>query len=409
LGIIDEVCMHMTTPPIHNKKWTQETIQEIIALCETKQEFRARFPGAYSASWKLGILQEVTSHFPSRNAPNKKWTPELISIEMIKYNSRTEFQKGSPGAYDAAQSSGILEQLYDGVNLKIMHGTSLAEQEIFRYVESLGLYVEKYYFEKPNGDGRRMEIDVYVPSLKIGIEHCGLHWHSELFKSPDYHLDKLNASNRDGIRLITIFEDEWLSRKEQVKNFLKSILVLATTKIPARKCKVEIIDVEIAKRFIDLNHIQGRVLFNIAWGLYFNDELVGVMTAGRHHRGKKDCLVLSRMCFKDGYSIVGGASKLFNSLKKYAINNKYSSIVSWSDNRWSEGNVYKKMGFGLEQELSPDYSYTKGKVLKRYSKQSMKKNFKKDDMSKTERELRLEQGYSRIWDCGKKRWIYNLS
>jgi hypothetical protein len=115
---------------------------------------------------------------------------------------------------------------------------------------------------------------------------------------------------------------------------------------------------------------------------------------------------LDRLVFADGVRVVGGASKLFKALAIWAINHGYYEIVSWSDNRWSEGNVYDKMGFFLEEELPPDYSYVKGD--NRYSKQSLKKTSAEKLTGKTESQLRREQGYDRIWDCGKKRWVYRL-
>ena len=47
------------------------------------------------------------------------------------------------------------------------------------------------------------EIDIYVASLKLGIEYNGVRWHSEQFgKDKNYHIDKLNKCNEQGINLI---------------------------------------------------------------------------------------------------------------------------------------------------------------------------------------------------------------
>lgn len=84
------------------------------------------------------------------------------------------------------------------------------------------------------------DIDVYIPSLKLGIEYNGLHWHSErLGKDKNYHLDKLNKCNEQGIKLIQIFEDEWINHREICESKLKQICGLnRNPKIFARKCKV---------------------------------------------------------------------------------------------------------------------------------------------------------------------------
>jgi hypothetical protein len=108
------------------------------------------------------------------------------------------------------------------------------------------------------------------------------------------------------------------------------------------------------------------------------------------------------MCFKPNIQVVGGASKLLASLRGD------QPIISWSDNRWSQGNVYKEMGFTLGQELPQDYSYVDlKKPYRRISKQSQKKSNTNCPTSLTERQWCAERGLARIWDCGKKRWILN--
>ena len=67
------------------------------------------------------------------------------------------------------------------------------------------------------------------------------------------------------------------------------------------------------------------------------------------------------------------------------------------------------MGFAQESELKPDYYYVDTKnPKKRISKQSQKKNQTKCPDNLTELEWCNHRGLSRIWDCGKTRWNYNL-
>src|SRR5690606_9740990 len=89
----------------------------------------------------------------------------------------------------------------------------------------------------------------------------------------------------------------------------------------------------------------------------------------RHHRNNKD-LVLNRLAFKNNIQIIGGASKLIKNSQKILK----EDIITWSDNRWSNGNVYESAGFELEEILGIDYSYTRGNEKNgRRSKQSMQK------------------------------------
>ncbi len=293
---------------------------------------------------------------------------------------------------------------------------SSAEMEIIDFIKE---YLPDLKIEQGN---RKLikpkEIDIFIPSLNLGIEYCGLYWHNELSPQPrnkNYHHNKMIQANKQGIRLITIFEDEWGNRQFQVKGFLKSVLHIHNKRIFARKCYIKEVDKEEARDFLEQYHIQGKTTLKVALGLYYNNDLVGLISGNIHHRQKGDSLsfVLNRLVFQDGVQVVGGASKLVKHLIKYARQQGYDKIISWSDNRWSEGNVYQKCNFTLEQELNPDYSYVTRNGI-RQSKQSNTKSklLKKGaigSMENTESELAATLGYKRIWDCGKKRWIISLS
>jgi hypothetical protein len=299
---------------------------------------------------------------------------------------------------------------------KCMEKTSHAEQEVLAYAQSFYPSALKVHLKDIHPDSppeiNLLELDIYIPELKLGIEYCGLYWHSEANtrgnKKTTRHRRKMEAFNSYGIRVITIFEDEWTHRKEQVKNFLNSVLNKQPTRIFARKCTVAEVDKKVAKEFIATHHIQKVHHFKVAHGLFHEGQLVGVMTGNQHHR-KADVFVLQRMCFAGGVLVVGGASKLFQALKRWCIAQEIQKLISWSDNRWSEGNVYTKLGFTLESETICDYSYFRDGETSRISKQSLKKTPKERLTGKTESVLREEQGYLRIWDCGKKAWTYDCN
>jgi hypothetical protein len=290
---------------------------------------------------------------------------------------------------------------------------SISLGEIIFLVELLE-WIKKYY--PSAGSTRKIispkEIDIYIPELKLGIEYCGLYWHSELnIKNKKYHQDKMIECNKKGIRLITIFEDEWVNRQNQVKNFLKSVMGVNKIRLYARNCFIKEIDPNLSRKFLEENHIQGKAPLKISYGIFYKDNLMGVMTGNTHHR-KPGIFTLNRLAFQNGVQIIGGSSKLLKRLISYAKKNGYKKIISWSDNRWSEGGVYEKCGFKMAEELLPDYSYYTGQNI-RQSKQSNKKaNLLKKgaegSMENTEKELSLSLGYSRIWDCGKKRWEFSL-
>ena len=249
-----------------------------------------------------------------------------------------------------------------------------------------------------------LEIDMYCEELKLGIEYCGLYWHCEKFaKARTKHSSKYKRAQLKGVRLFTIYENEWLFRQPQVISYLRAALGKNKRKLYARNCEVRELAPDTAKEFFETYHIQGKNnLGKYFAGLYKDEELLAAMSFGRHHR-KSTELTLDRLCFKSDISITGGSSKLF----KFLLNlSEAHSITSWSDNRWSLGKVYASLGFKKDADLPEDYSYVDTKRHIVLSKQSQKKSKTKCPADKTEKEWCALRGLYRIWDCGKIRWKY---
>jgi hypothetical protein len=254
------------------------------------------------------------------------------------------------------------------------------------------------------------EIDIFIPELNIGIEYDGLKWHSDEYKNNSYHLNKTKECSKLGIRLIHIFEDEWVNKSEIVKSILCNLINKTPNKIYARTCEIREIGTKEKNDFLNKSHIQGTVSTAINIGLYYNNELVSLMCIGKprvnlgrktHEEGEYELL---RFCNKPYTSVVGAASKLF----KYFIK-KYNPtlITSYCDYRWSIGNMYETLGFTLSHYSQPNYFYIIGNNRKnrfKYRKSELiKEGF---DPEKSEKEIMEEKGIHRIYDCGSLVYIW---
>ena len=232
---------------------------------------------------------------------------------------------------------------------------SKCENEIYEYVCGL---VGKENVEHSNRtilDG--YEIDIYIPSLKIGIEYNGLKWHSEKFRNRNYHLMKTLTANKNGIKLIHIFEDEYINSKEIVLSKIKTLLH-KNNNVPtsmARKCSVKEINKNDAKDFVNKNHIQGYKGCTLSIGCFDNEMLIGVMTFEKN----KDEWILNRFATDINRKCVGVGGKLFSFfVKKY----NPTKVKSYADLRWTiekDNNLYTKIGFKLDEILKPEYRYVK--------------------------------------------------
>ena len=268
---------------------------------------------------------------------------------------------------------------------------SIKEKMLLEYIKSI------YSGEIISSYRDKMEIDIYLPELKLGFEFNGLYWHSEKFKEKSYHLDKTNYFKDRDIRIIHIWEDDWIFKESIVKSQIHNLLGLNTNKLFARKCVIKNVSTKEARIFLDENHIQGFVNSSFKIGLYYEDELVSIMTFDSFEGRKKmeeGGYNLSRFCNRLGYNVVGGASKLLSYFIK-----EYNSkrIVSYADKDWSVGSLYYTLGFENIAESKPDYKYIVGD--KRVHKSKYRKSKLKTTL--TEKQATEKIGISRIYDCGK--------
>ena len=287
---------------------------------------------------------------------------------------------------------------------------TLGENEIYKFIKSK----KNEVIRNDRNIIKPLELDLYLPNNNIAIEYNGLIWHSEQYKyNPiNYHLDKTEKCNEQGIRLIHIFEDEWLEKKEIVKSRLSSIIGINSIKIYARKCEIKEVLPHDAMQFLSNNHIQGKCKAKYYYGLYYNGELVSLMVFGKIRQQRKyyddydNKWELLRFCNKLNTTVVGGASKIL----KHFINEVHpKSIISYADKRWSDGNLYKKLGFTHTHDSKPNYFYVIGQHRENrfnYRKNNLiKQGF---DPNKTEHEIMLERNIYRIYDCGTMVFKLNL-
>lgn len=209
----------------------------------------------------------------------------------------------------------------------------------------------------------------------------------------------------DGLHL---FSDEWRSRGEQCLGFVRARVGTFERRIGARSCDIAEVPRQEATRFLEAFHIQGASRLGIVYfGLRIGAEIVGLLSLGRHSRQTaENRIVLDRLCFRSGVQVIGGASRLVKAAILWAKEQPYDEIVTFSDNRLTDGSLYESLGFVLEQSLKPDYCYVKDG--KRLSKQSQKKSASGCPEGMTEHEWAIHRGLCRIYDAGKKRWVINL-
>ena len=81
------------------------------------------------------------------------------------------------------------------------------EFEVVQYIKTIysGIVEQHKRGLLPNN----LEIDIYLPEKKLGIEFNGTYWHSSLAGTPkNYHFNKSILAEKAGIKLVHIYEYE---------------------------------------------------------------------------------------------------------------------------------------------------------------------------------------------------------
>lgn len=108
------------------------------------------------------------------------------------------------------------------------------------------------------------------------------------------------------------------------------------------------------------------------------------------------------------YRVVGGSSKL---LKHFCRQYNPDTIVSYSANAYSVGDVYEKLGFKCVSQQKKDLWYVKnGKLVNRQSVQKHKLSsiINNYNPALTEQQNLLNNGYRIYYGPGTKTWVLSL-
>jgi len=295
---------------------------------------------------------------------------------------------------------------------KCSSSISKYESEIYEFICNL-IGKDNVIQRERNILKNKAELDIFIPSKNIAIEYNGCRWHSEQFnKDKNYHLSKTLQCRENGIKLIQIFEDEYIDKKEIVLSKLKHLLNIDDgEKIQARKCLIYEISYYEAKKFLEKNHIQGKCKSTIYLGAYYEKNIVGVMALTKLNDDNE--WELNRFATKINTISQGIGSKMFSFfIEKY----KPETVKSFADRRWTineNENLYTKLGFRLKSILQPDYKYIIDGTYNRVHKFNFRKSIlsKKYNlpMSLTEREMCEKIKAYKIWDCGLLKYIWKKS
>lgn len=217
----------------------------------------------------------------------------------------------------------------------------------------------------------KQELDFYFPTLKLAIEVNPLVTHNsnkyqpfgitgQQAKSESYHQRKFLQAQKQGITLISLFEEDLTEPKWTNKTIPFLNMKLGLKKMEtyyARQTVIKEISTSVAKDFLNLYHLDGSTPAKWKFGIFSkqNNELLGVFTLGVPHAYKNKNLVeLKRLGWKSGIQVRFGISKIVKFVER---NFDFEGLLTYSNNNIGYGKGYQKSGFELLSEGKPQLTF----------------------------------------------------
>ncbi|MFA5586117.1 MAG: hypothetical protein WDA02_06165 [Saccharofermentanales bacterium] len=350
-------------------------------------------------------IQSLTKSKTDFNKIKKKYT-DLEFIDKKNGNYYIKCDIGHDHIFEINFNLFFLRKLHNSIlctkcnDPKIKHISSF-ELEVKKFLDDNNIKYESNNRKILNGK----ELDIYITDSNIALECNGIYWHSEIFLDKNYHLNKYLECKNKNIQLINIWEDDWIYKKEIIKSIILNKLNKTQNKIFARKCEIKPInDIKSIRNFLNKNHIQGFAPSTIKIGLYYNNEIVSIMTFSYRYINKIKTLELVRFCNLLNTNVIGSFNKLMNYFKNNYKNSE--NIITYADLSIFSGDVYNKYNFIKCDNITPQYYWVINGIRKHRFNYNKKKLIKEGfDPNLTEVEIMKEIGYFRIWGVGIQKWI----
>lgn len=194
------------------------------------------------------------------------------------------------------------------------------------------------------------EIDIWIPSLKLGFEFHGNYFHSD--KPEGYHLYKALESEKQGVRLIQIFEDEWLDKKPLVVDLVRRSIGKFQI-LDLESCRLLNISDREGREFFLNSHLEGHILPKQCkfLGLTYNSDLVYLIA----YTETEDSWIIEKESFRRGLLVKDALLAVCNALKE--ISDKPIKISI--SRRLFDSTLIEKAGFEELESSRPNKFYTK--------------------------------------------------
>lgn len=284
---------------------------------------------------------------------------------------------------------------------------SKPNQEFAKILKDRGIEFER---EFPVGD---RAFDFRVDKTLVEINPYATHnstWGIDGKEGKDklYHKEKSDLAAQNGYSCLHVWD--WDDREKILE------LLQPRTPVYARKCKLRVIEQKDANVFLKRYHLQnGAKMQKVCLGLFYEGDLVEVMTFGPPRFNKNFEWELIRLCTKTGIRVLGGSQKLW---KHFVEEYKPKSVISYCDRSKFSGKIYGDLGFTLRSAGMPSRHWYSPELKQHITDNGLRlrgfdllmgKTYGTYGKGTVNDDLMREHGFVEIWDAGQAVWIWNSS
>jgi ssDNA-binding Zn-finger/Zn-ribbon topoisomerase 1 len=339
-------------------------------------------------------------------AANQSSTDEFIVKAKLVHGDKYDY---STSAYVASKEKitiicprhGEFEQRPEGHLqgqgcIRCAGQVSKPEIGLTSYIEQLGFAVGKNIALRKNSPYR---FDGVIESKKLVIEFNGGYWHSAANKSKAYHINKRKHAESLGYEMLSIWEDDYLHKKDKVEALLRRKLLGATHRIFARKTEVVKLTAKQALAFHREHHLQESKpgSASLHYGLVYGGETIAAASFDKAG-------VLHRYTIKADTAVVGGMGKL---IAAYRAEWGDKPITTYCDKDYFSGGLYAATGFTkVSETLQLTYLHRSRRVRREaFMKHKLPRIFGEVDMTKTEMQICQENNVFACFNSGVEKLV----
>ena len=232
--------------------------------------------------------------------------------------------------------------------------------------------------------------------------------------SPTYFQEKSLEYASNGIQLVHLWQDCWITKQERVRSRI-AVFSGAYTRIHARRTFVRRIPRDVMFEFFANNHMQGFVDARYNYGMYCDERLVAAASFSAGRKMARNGISvrsfeLVRYSNLLNHRVAGGLGKL---IARFIKDVNPDDIMTYADLDWASGVGYKALNFEQTAITPPQSFWIHPHNMIRYYPhrlpQKMTDDFRKQSTYRNIDDFLKNTGYIKIYNAGNLKYLLNLN